>query len=212
MTKRPPPAGDGLLVTVMSCVLRGYKVCCYWIGKKINRILEVAEMLIRQETINDHKEVYNLITEAFAAAEHADGNEQDLVVALRKGDAFIPELSLVAEVNKNLAGHILFTKAKVDNDIVLVLAPLSVKPQYQKQGIGTALITEGHKIAKKLGYQYSLVLGSETYYPRVGYISAEQMGIEVPDGIPTENFMAIKLQENAKMICGAVTYAKEFGI
>lgn len=169
-------------------------------------------MLIRQETVNDRKEVYELITEAFAAAEHADGNEQDLVAALRKGNAFIPELSLVAEVDKKLAGHILFTKAKVNNDIVLVLVPLSIKPQYQKQGIGTALILEGHKIAKKLGYRYSLVLGRAAYYPRVGYIPAEQFGIEVPDGIPAENFMAIKLQENAERISGAVTYAKEFGI
>lgn len=174
-------------------------------------------MLIRQETFNDYKEVYEIITEAFATAafataEHADGNEQDLVAALRKGNAFIPELSLVAEADNKLAGHILFTKAKVNNDIVLVLAPLSIKPQYQKQGIGTTLITEGHKIAKELGYQYSLVLGSATYYPRVGYIPAEQIGIEVPAGIPTENFMAIKLQDDAKTISGAVAYAKEFGI
>lgn len=169
-------------------------------------------MLIRQETFSDFKDVYALITEAFSTAEHADGNEQDLVVALRKGNAFIPELSLVAETDKKLAGHILFTKAKVKNDTVLVLAPLSIKPQYQKQGIGTALILEGHRIAKELGYQYALVLGSATYYSRVGYIPAEQIGIEVPDGIPSENFMAIKLQENAKTIRGVVTYAKEFGM
>lgn len=169
-------------------------------------------MQIRQEKFYDYKEVYELITEAFAAAEHADGNEQDLVVALRKGNAFIPELSLVAEADGKLAGHILFTKAKVSNDDVLVLAPLSIRPQYQKQGVGTALIIEGHKIAKELGYQYSLVLGSETYYPRFGYIPAERIGIEVPKGIPSENFMAIKLQENAKKISGAVTYAEEFGM
>lgn len=105
-------------------------------------------MLIRRETLNDYKEVYELITEAFATAEHADGNEQDLVVALRKGNAFIPELSLVAEVDNKLAGHIMFSKASVDNHIVLVLAPLSIKPPYQKQGIGTALITEGIKSQK----------------------------------------------------------------
>ncbi len=150
-------------------------------------------MLIRQETVTDYEEVYELITEAFATAEHADGNEQDLVVALRKGKAFIPELSLVAEIDDKLAGHILFTKAKVNEQEVLVLAPLSVKPQYQKQGVGTALIVEGHKIAKRLGYQYSVVLGSETYYPRVGYIPAQRLGIEVPEGIPSENFMAIQL-------------------
>ena len=169
-------------------------------------------MFIRQENYKDHKAVYQLVTEAFATAEHADGNEQDLVVALRKGNAFIPELSLVAEHNGTVMGHILFTHGKVGMDDILVLAPLSVKPCYQKQGVGTALMREGHKIAKRLGYQYSLVLGSESYYPRTGYIPAEQFGIIVPVGVPTENFMAIKLQEDAKTIGGTVTYAKEFGI
>ena len=63
-----------------------------------------------------------------------------------------------------------------------------------------------------MGYQYALVLGSDTYYPRLGYLPAVQFGIEIPDGMPSANFMAIKLQENAKPINGAVTYAKEFGI
>ncbi|WP_413376104.1 GNAT family N-acetyltransferase [Alkalihalobacillus sp. 1P02AB] len=169
-------------------------------------------MLIRQETINDYDKVYALVKDAFKVAEHSDGNEQDLVVALREGDAFIPELSLVAEVDGKIAGHVLFTKAKVGNDTVLVLAPLSVLPEYQSQGIGTVLIKKGHKIAEELGYKYSLVLGSEKYYPRLGYIPAEKLGVLVPVGIPSVNFMGIQLQENAKPISGAVIYAKEFGV
>ncbi len=114
-------------------------------------------MLIRQEKVSDYEAVYALIEEAFASAEHADGNEQDLVEALRKGRAFIPELSLVAEIDHQLAGHILFTKANVGDQEVLALAPLAVKPKYQRQGVGTALILEEHKRAKELGYQYSVV-------------------------------------------------------
>ncbi|KKI50576.1 putative acetyltransferase [Christensenella hongkongensis] len=87
-----------------------------------------------------------------------------------------------------------------------------MKPKYQRQGIGKALILEGHKIAKRLGYPYSLVLGSNTYYPKVGYIPAERFNIEVPNGISADNFMAINLQEKAKPIGGKVIYAKEFGI
>lgn len=169
-------------------------------------------MLIRQEDKNDYDEVYNLIKAAFEVAEHSDGNEQDLVVALRKGDGFIPGLSLVAELNRKIVGHILFTKAKIGNNMVLVLAPLSVLPECQKQGIGTALIEEGHRIAKELGYGYSLVLGSEKYYPQLGYIQAEKLGVLVPEGVPSINFMAIQLQENANPISGAVIYAKEFEI
>ena len=167
---------------------------------------------IRRENVNDYKEVYHVIKTAFETAEHSDGNEQDLVEALRKSSAFIPQLSLVAEIDGEIVGHILFTKAKVGSDIVLVLAPLSVLPECQRQGVGTALIRKGHEIGKELGYEYSLVLGSEKYYPRFGYLPAVQFGIKVPEGIPSINFMAIQLQEHARPISGAVTYAKEFGI
>lgn len=172
----------------------------------------MCKMLIRQERKEDYKEVYELIREAFASAEHADGNEQDLTEALRKGNAFIPELSLVAEIDGKPAGHILFTKANIGEKEVLVLAPLSVRPQYQRQGVGTALMEKGHKIAKDLGYGYVLVLGSEKYYPRAGYVPAEIFGISVPEGIPSANFMALKLREDAGPVKGSVIYPKEFGM
>lgn len=169
-------------------------------------------MRIRQEKPEDYEEVYELVREAFASAEHADGNEQDLVEALRKGDAFIPELSLVAEEGGRLAGHILFTKAQVGEAEVLALAPLSVRPAFQRQGVGTALIEEGHRIARKIGYAYSIVLGSEEYYPRLGYREAAGFGVEVPEGIPSANFMAIQLLEGAPALGGPVIYAEEFGL
>ena len=169
-------------------------------------------MLIRQEMSKDYNEVYNLVKEAFLNAEHKNSNEHNLVASLRESDAFIPQLSLVAEIDNKIVGHILFTKAKVNNDTVLVLAPLSVLPEFQRRGIGTALIKKGHKIAKELGFQYSIVVGSAEYYQRHGYLPAKQFGIEVPDNIPCENFMAIKLLDYAKPISGSVASAKEFGI
>ena len=132
-------------------------------------------MFIRQEEIKDYKIVYSVIKKAFSCAQHTDGNEHNLVDALRSSKAFIPELSLVAEINGKIVGHIMFTKANIDNNVVLALAPLSVLPEYQKKGVGTALIKEGHKIAKKLGYGYSIVLGSEKYYPKTGYLPANRL-------------------------------------
>ena len=167
-------------------------------------------MIIRQTTEKDYKEIYELVKEAFASAQHADGNEQDLVTALRRGDDCV--LELVAEINGELAGHIMFSKARVGDEPILALAPLSVKPKYQRQGIGTALMEEGHKRAKALGYHYSLVLGSEAYYPRVGYLPAEGFGVIVPEGISSENLMMLKLDEKAPAVGGRVSYAKEFGI
>lgn len=137
-------------------------------------------MQIRKERPEDYNSIYNVVKEAFESAEHADGNEQDLVTALRKSPNYIPELSLVAEDNGKIIGHIMFTKAKVGDNDVLALAPLSVLPEFQRKGVGTALINEGHKIAKELRYGYSVVLGSEIYYPRTGYVPADTFGILPP--------------------------------
>lgn len=167
---------------------------------------------IRQEIPADRAAVYTLVQEAFAQAEHRDGTEQDLVVALRQSVAFVPKLSLIAEVNRTVAGHILFTEAHVGVSTVLALAPLSVRPAFQLQGVGSALILEGHRIAQQLGYGYAVVLGSKTYYRRFGYRPAAQFGITAPNGIPASHLMAIQLRADAAPICGPLFYAKEFGI
>ena len=169
-------------------------------------------MRIREETLQDYEKTYTLVKNAFENAEHTDGTEQELVKALRKSEAFIPELSLVAEIDGQIVGHIMFTRVRVGNATVLVLAPLSVLPVYQRQGIGTALIKEGHRVAGALGYDYSVVLGSEKYYPRVGYLPAEQFGILPSFEVPSKNFMAYKIKEDAPSICGTLKYAKEFDI
>lgn len=169
-------------------------------------------MLIRKEESRDYESIYSVVKAAFASAEHADGNEHHLVNALRKGEAFIPELSLVAETDGKIVGHIMFTKAKVGDDVVLALAPLSVLPEYQRKGIGMLLIKEGHKIADKLGYEYSIVLGSEKYYPKTGYVPADHFSIKPPFDVPSENFMAHRIKEHASDICGVIKYAEEFGI
>ncbi len=169
-------------------------------------------MLIRKEEFKDYKTIYTVVKSAFDNAEHSDGNEHDLVDALRKGEAFIPDLSLVAETGGKIVGHIMFTKAKIGEDTVLALAPLSVLPEYQNMGIGMSLIKEGHRIADKLGYEYSIVLGSEKYYPKAGYVPADNFGIKPPFDVSRVNFMACKIKEDAADICGVIKYAKEFGI
>lgn len=92
-------------------------------------------MTLRQENPNDYSAVYDLVKSAFATAEHSNGNEQDLVVALRKSKAFIPELSLIAEIDGEIIGHILFTKIKIGDNIALALAPLAVFPKHQNRAL-----------------------------------------------------------------------------
>ena len=169
-------------------------------------------MEIRQERADDYNTVFQVVTEAFSHAEHSDGNEQELVKALRDTPSFIPELSLVAEEDGKIVGHILFTKITIEEAIELALAPLSVLPAYQRRGIGLALIREGHRIARQLGYDYSIVLGSPAYYPRAGYLPASLYGIEAPFEVRDEYYMAFKLQDDAPQVKGMVKYDPAFGI
>lgn len=125
---------------------------------------------IRQEEKKDHQQVFQLTEEAFREMKHSDHQELE---KLRKSEAFIPELSLVAEDEKGtIAGHILFTKIKIVNNSEsfdsLALAPVSVKPEFQNRGLGGKLILEGHRIAKELGYESVILIGHENYYPRFG--------------------------------------------
>ncbi len=170
-----------------------------------NTVLE-----IRKETKKDFNEVYNVVKVAFETAEHSDGNEQDLVVALRKSENFIPDLSLVAVLDNKIVGYILFTKIKIGKYEEICLAPLAVLPEYQRKGIGKNLIERGHEIARNLNYHYSIVLGDQKYYSKFNYLPSITYNIKAPFKVSPENFMAIKLNELE--IEGIVEYAKEFGI
>ncbi len=171
------------------------------------------DIAIRQEGIEDHKVVYDLVEKAFKGAEHTDGNEQNLVEALRRGKAFIPELSLVAEVEKKIVGHILFTEARIGEDIILVLAPVSVLPEYQGEGVGGRLIEEGHRIARELGYRGVVLLGYPAYYSKFGYVPSVTYGIKSPFEVPEEYFMAVELREGSlEEIEGTLEFPEEFGI
>lgn len=114
--------------------------------------------------------------------------------------------------DNKIVGHILFTIAYVNNTKVLALAPLAVLPQYQNMGIGISLIECGHDIARQLGYEYSVVLGSPEYYMKAGYMVASQYGIYAPFEVANEYFMAICLTDCHHQLNGILQYDQAFGI
>ncbi|WP_294956959.1 N-acetyltransferase [uncultured Flavobacterium sp.] len=173
------------------------------------------EITLRQENKNDFQSVFQLIEKAFEKEEYSDHKEQFLVERLRKSDAFIPELSIVAELDGKIVGHILFTKLKIKNDLnsfeSLALAPVSVLPEFQGKGIGSKLILHGHEIAKDLGYKSVILLGHQDYYPRFGYEICEKYNIKMPFDVPAENCMVIALTEDGlKDVNGEVVYPSVF--
>ena len=171
--------------------------------------------LIRQENSADHKSVFKVISAAFKNVVHTDHKEQYLVKRLRSSDAFIPQLSLVANVDGRIVGHVLLTRIIIRNDMEtfnsLALAPVSVLPDYQNQGIGGKLIITAHQKAKQLGYTSVILIGHDSYYPRFGYLPAHTFGIELPFEAPLENCMACELIPGAlSEVTGTVAYAKAF--
>ena len=170
---------------------------------------------IRQEKSSDFTFVFDLIEKAFRTMKISDHKEQFLVERLRKSTSFVPELSIIAEIDNKIVGHILLTKLKIKNDQTvfdsLALAPVSVLPEHQGKGIGGMLINQVYKTAKGLGYKSIVLLGHEKYYPRFGYIQADKYGIELPFDVPKEHCMAIELTENGlRGVNGTVEYPKEF--
>lgn len=173
------------------------------------------QITVRQETPKDHAEVFALIKEAFESVVISDHQEHHLVNRLRKSEAFIAELSLVALKDGKIVGHILLTKLNIrDSEVLydsLALAPVSVLPTYQGQGIGSQLIERAHEIAIQLGYQSIVLIGHEDYYPRFGYKPAHEYGILFPFEVPQKNALAKELMPNALQdVNGMVTYPKEF--
>ena len=172
-------------------------------------------IIIRQETEKDYKLSETVVEKAFKNAEHIDHKEHLLVAKLRKSDAFIPELSLVAELDGEIVGHIMLTKLLIENEgskyDSLALAPVSVVPEHQNKGIGSELISESLKIAKELGFKSVIVLGHDKYYPRFGFKPASTWGIKAPFDVPDEAFMALELEDGSlEDISGTVVYSKEF--
>jgi predicted N-acetyltransferase YhbS len=173
------------------------------------------DIIIRQETPSDYQSVFSLTEEAFREMKFSKQDEQFLVERLRNSEAFIPELSLVAEVDGLIVGHIMLTKMTIMSDDrgypTLGLAPVSVLPSFQCQGIGSSLIREAHRIAKIMGYESVVLIGHPTYYPRFGYRVAGNYGISFPFEAPAECCMVAELVEGAlESVSGLVLHPKEF--
>ncbi|QWG34471.1 GNAT family N-acetyltransferase [Bacillus mycoides] len=169
---------------------------------------------IRQEQQNDYSKTEEVVKEAFLNEEFSDKTEHELVSHIRKCDAFIPELSIVA-ADGGIVGHIMLSKITIEQDGTsvesLALAPVSVAPGHQKKGIGGKLIVAALEKAKELGFGSVVVLGHPEYYPKFGFKKASDWNIKAPFEVPDEVFMVMELRENALQgVEGVVQYSSAF--
>lgn len=163
-------------------------------------------MNIRKSTKSERAEIEKVHVQAF-------GKDKGTVIAelvhqLFDDQSAYPLLSLVAVDNKKIVGHILFTKAIINQTIepvsAQILAPLAVIPDAQNMGIGGQLIKEGLAQLKETGTELVFVLGHPEYYPRSGFVPAGALGFEAPYQIPEEDAGAWMVQELCSGVIGRV--------
>jgi putative acetyltransferase len=164
----------------------------------------------RAESIEDHTHISELYRLAFG-----EDGEAQLVDSLRRSVNFIPELSLVAEKDGQVVGHILFSPLIIEMEggavPALALAPMAVLPEVQNQGIGSELVRRGLEICQSLGHEVVVVVGHPAYYPRFGFSPARAKGLQAPFPVPDEAFLALELRQGAlDGIKGTVRYPPEF--
>lgn len=168
-------------------------------------------IIIRHETPSDILAIHDVNKQAF------DGREAEagLVDATRKSENFISELSLVAEENGQILGHIMFSRIHIETENgqlpALTLAPMAVLPRYQKRGIGSHLVRRGLDECNQLGHAIVIVLGHTDYYPRFGFSASLAKSLECPFGDCGEAWMAVELIPGALQgVHGKVIYPSAF--
>jgi predicted N-acetyltransferase YhbS len=161
-------------------------------------------VVVRVEEKGDHRRVEEITREAFSypgrieQGEIGSPYEHWMVHELRKRDG-IKELSLVAEADGQLAGHIICSNAKIalpDGRSIHVLnfGPVSVLPSYQRKGIGKALIHSMIDKSRNMGYGAIMFFGRPEYYPQFGFVEAAEFGVTDCYGKNHPSFMAMELK------------------
>ncbi len=148
-------------------------------------------MLVRNEEEKDISAVYTLNRSVFETPAEAN-----LVDTLRKEAR--PVMSLVAEDDKAVVGHILFSPVSLTAHPelkIMGLAPMAVIPRYQKKGVGSALVHAGLERCKELNFGAVVVLGHPEYYPRFGFSPSTCFGIKCEYQASENAFMAVELQQ-----------------
>lgn len=168
---------------------------------------------IRPEEAKDFEDIASINRQAFG--DEGEG-VAELVELIRKSPNYIPELSFVAEYDGKVAGHIMLSYLKLqDNEKlhqVVTLSPLSVAPSLQKQGIGSALIKTAIEKADQFGESLIVLEGSPRYYPRFGFKPAKNFGISIdlPHWAPEDADMVYPLSAYNADIKGKVVYPPAF--
>jgi putative acetyltransferase len=170
-----------------------------------------VDLTIRPERADDEAAIAAVVEAAFGQP-----SEARLVELLRASSCFIPELSLVAEAEGRIVGHVMITTAWLDDDglrrPVANLAPLAVEPTHQRAGVGSALMRAVIAKADARGEPLVVLQGHPGYYPRFGFVWSVPLGItiDLPDWAPREASQVVTLSGYDPAVKGRVVYPPAF--
>lgn len=162
-------------------------------------------MIIRSETASDFDAITEITIAAFRTLAISNHTEQFIISSLRAADALT--ISLVAEIDGRVVGHIAFSPITISDGSEgwHGLGPVSVLPEYQKQGIGKSLVNKGLSILKELDGRGCAVVGDPDYYRRFGFRNIPDL---VHEGVPQEVFLVLPFTENVPQ--GTVVFHEGF--
>lgn len=168
------------------------------------------DVRIRTENVESIAELQAI--RAVNEAAFGDADEADLVDALRRHGSVL--VSIVAEFEAAIIGHVLFSRMHINTAsgpvLAAALAPVAVLPEHQRKGIGQRLITHGLDMLRVRGERIVIVLGHPSYYPRFGFSTDKAALLEAP--FPREAFMAMELVNGALVgVQGPAIYPPPFG-
>lgn len=172
-----------------------------------------ATIAVRAERHADGAVISDVVLCAYANVAYSDHREHLMIERLRCTEAWIPALSLLAEVSGEAVGHILLTRAQIlgrrSSVATLALAPLSVVPAHQAAGVGKRLVVSALRQASELGFETILLIGIPSYYQQFGFEPLRHYPITLPFDAPDENCMILPLRPGAlNGVAGVVKYAE----
>lgn len=192
--------------------LIGFDSCCYSnkdIDRKEVRLnlgyfprkkkIDRNDIVIREKTEEEYHRVEEVALRAFWNKHHLGCNEHLLIHKARKSEAYMPQISRVAEVKGQIVGVICYTKAYLQKGNlkkeILTFGPLCVLPEWQGCGIGEMLLEKTLELAKKQGFEGVVIFGEPDYYPLHGFKTCDNFGITTLDGKNFDAFLGIELIE-----------------
>lgn len=159
----------------------------------------MQNIIIRNETSADYRTVENLTREAFWNAYRPGCLEHYVLHTFRTDPAFVPELDLVMEKDGEIMGHVMYVRSAIKTDDgrtipIMTFGPISIAPQFKRQGYGKVLLEYSMEKAKEMGAGALAITGNIDFYGKSGFVVSKNRGVRYEDDPDADYFLIAELE------------------